>query len=130
MPLAGESLKLRIQTDPKLAGESLNVDIENLNDTLAAYTVTNIVQAGVTNITDANSTASVTLPQAISGTYIVMATINSLSGLPASGATRVFVTNKTSTGFDLNLEAAPGGGVGVAVGWAVFLPTTAVIGGS
>lgn len=130
MPLAGESLKLRIQTDPKLAGESLNVHIENLNDTLAAYTVTNIVQAGVTNITDANSTASVTLPQAISGTYIVMATINSLSGLPASGATRVFVTNKTSTGFDLNLEAAPGGGVGVAVGWAVFLPTTAVIGGS
>jgi len=49
--------------------------------------------------------------------YYVAATVTVTSGTPAVGATRAYLTDKTTNSFTLNLEAAPGDGSSVTVDW-------------
>lgn len=53
--------------------------------------------------------------------YIVTLTVTDTTPtVTASGARSAYVTNKATTGFTINLEAAPGSGAAVAVDWHLF----------
>lgn len=76
---------------------------------------------GAKTIADTNTTATVTFPIAEPDTnYFILTSVSGTSGAPASGATRTFVTNKTTAGFTVNLEAAPGSGNNVTVDWLML----------
>ncbi len=51
------------------------------------------------------------------GQYYVTVSVSGISGSPAPGSTRTYVTNKTATGFTVQLEAPPGAGNSVTVDW-------------
>ena len=81
-----------------------------------------ISNAGQTTITGAATTAAVTFggPEADTS-YYVLATITAVTdATPVAGSTTMWVTGKATTGFTLNLEAAPGGTDSVTVDWAVL----------
>ncbi len=52
--------------------------------------------------------------------YFVVASVSALSGKPASGSTRVFVTDKSTSGFTVHLESAPGAGNSITVDWILI----------
>jgi len=52
--------------------------------------------------------------------YFVTAIVGATAGAPDDGSTRVFITDKTTSGFTINLEVAPGAGNSVTVDWMVM----------
>jgi hypothetical protein len=76
---------------------------------------------GTAVIANPSSTSVVVLPNAeIDNAYYVTAIVSATTGVPAAGATRVFITNKIAAGFTINLEAAPGVGATVTVDWIMM----------
>lgn len=76
---------------------------------------------GSVTISDANTTAAVSFATAETDTsffVIVSATVS--AGTPAAGSTRCYVTNQATSGFTINLEAAPGAGNSVRVSWFII----------
>lgn len=82
--------------------------------------VYNINRPGSLTIADANATGAVTFTSVEpDDDYHVIAMVSDTSGNPDAGATRVHVTSKATSGFTINLEAAPGVGKSVTVDWHV-----------
>lgn len=52
--------------------------------------------------------------------YFVVASVGDIAGKPAIGSTRLYVTAKTSSGFQLNAEAPPGAGNKVKADWILI----------
>lgn len=76
---------------------------------------------GTVTISEAATSAAVSLTTTQSDTsYRVLVVPQSTTGTPAVGSNRVLsISSKTTTGFTLNIEAAPGGGNGVTFVWEV-----------
>lgn len=90
--------------------------------TLATRVQTYVTNAGQTTITGAATSAAVTFagPE-IDTSYYVLATVsNTTDATPLAGSTRFYLTNKATTGFTINLEAAPGGTDVVTLDWVVM----------
>ena len=52
--------------------------------------------------------------------YHVVATVNEVSGPAPTGALAIHVSNKETTGFRINVAAAPGAGNQVTVAWILI----------
>ncbi len=78
---------------------------------------------GSVTISDNATSASVSFAadqQETDATYFVTATVNTSAGTPASGSTRVYISARATSGFTVNLEAAPGSGNSVTVAWILM----------
>jgi hypothetical protein len=76
---------------------------------------------GSVTISGTTTTATVTFTQPEDdASYFVTPAVSGTTGIPAAGSTRVYATNKTASGFMLNLEAAPGTGNSVTVDWILI----------
>ncbi len=78
---------------------------------------------GSVTISDNATSANVSFAadqQEPDATYFVTATVNTSTGIPATGSTRVYVSNRATSGFTVNLEAAPETGNSVTVSWILM----------
>lgn len=84
------------------------------------------LDAGTVTISDAATSGAVTftIDQA-DASYIVVASVSTVSGTPAAGAyTLAGVSGKATTGFSIELTAAPGAGKSITYAWQVQRPRT------
>ena len=73
---------------------------------------------GLVQITDTNTSATVTFSSAEpNATYYIVATPVSVTGTPATGSNRVTTISKSTTGFTINVEVAPGSTNSVTFNW-------------
>lgn len=73
---------------------------------------------GTASIVDANTNVAVTFPTAeVDATYYVTAVAVGVTGAPAAGSKRIFISAKLNTGFTINSEVAPGAGTSVIIDW-------------
>ena len=76
---------------------------------------------GTATISDTNTTTAVSLPNTEPDTnYFIIAQVSAKSGSAASGSTRCYVTDKTTAGFDLHVEVAPGSSQSVTIDWLML----------
>lgn len=76
---------------------------------------------GSVTISDFSTSGTVTFGIAeINTAYFVTATVSAVSGTPATGSTRAHISNKTTTGFTVELEVAPGTANSVTVDWILI----------
>ncbi|MDD3925805.1 MAG: glycosyl hydrolase family 28-related protein [bacterium] len=109
--LVGSTLPLWLDTGGRLRG---------VRGISATNTACRNMRGSVT-ITSTNASGAVAFPLAEADTnYYVTASVAGVTGTPATGATRAYVTGKSTTGFTVNLETAPGAGNSVRVEWHVI----------
>lgn len=73
---------------------------------------------GAAVIADTATSASITFPTSeLDTSYFVVVSVQNSSGTPASGSTRAYVSSRTTAGFSVNVEVAPGVGNSVTVAW-------------
>lgn len=78
-------------------------------------------QQGTVTIANPDTSAAVTFDHAQdNATYVALCSVVGITGSPASGATRPYITSRATTGFTVNVEATPGGVATVTVGWVLF----------
>jgi|SRR3990167_974390 len=78
-------------------------------------------QQGTVTIADPDTSATVTFDHAQeNATYVALCGVVGITGSPASGSTRPYITSRATTGFTINVEATPAGVATVTVGWALF----------
>lgn len=75
---------------------------------------------GEVTISDANTSATVTLAATERvATYVPTCNVVATTGTPAAGSKTVSISGRTTTQFVVNLDAAPGVGNSVTVGWSI-----------
>lgn len=83
----------------------------------ATATAANNLRGSVT-ISNTATSAVVTFPTAeVNASYYIQATVASVSGSPATGSWRLRTGGKSTTGFTVLLEVAPGSGNSVTIDW-------------
>lgn len=84
------------------------------------------LDAGTVTISDAATTGAVTFTtEQADASYIVTASVSSVTGTPAANAyTLAGISGKATTGFTVSLRAAPGAGTSITYAWQLQRPRT------